>query len=299
MVILGVVFGLGTAVSQSFSYLFSRHLVTLGGWSMARLLVISHVVMGAAAGAALPFIWSADLPPIVSVLPAVGGVGGFYVLGQLALFTALRHTEASRVAPLLGLKLLVLAGLSTLVLDQALNGLQWLAVVMSVGAAFVLNYTGGRNPWPAVIAILIACCGYAGSDTSIRILVEQLGREQGPALAGLRGMLLTYALLGAIALPLLRWYGSRSLADWRRVLPYSAAWFAAMVGMFGAVALVNVVLASILQSTRALISVVLGALLAKAGYEALEAATTRGVFIRRLIAAGLMVAAIALYVSQK
>jgi hypothetical protein len=51
-----------------------------------------------------------------------------------------------------------------------------------------------------------------------------------------------------------------------------------------------------MQSTRGMLSIVIGAGLANAGWHGLETRLDRGTLIRRLLAAALMTAAIALYV---
>ena len=68
-----------------------------------------------------------------------------------------------------------------------------------------------------------------------------------------------------------------------------------MLLLFGCFQAVDVVFGNILQSTRGLISIVLGAGLAGAGMVHLEKKVSRGVFWRHMAAAMLMSAAIVLY----
>jgi drug/metabolite transporter (DMT)-like permease len=295
MLTLGIIFGLLTAVLQATAYLFSRRLVSRG-FSLIRLLVMSHVVMAVAAGPVLLFIWPTDMPPMRQWLGLVAAVGGTYLLGQVGLFYALRHTEASRVAPLLGLKIIVLALLAMAVLDLSLSPMQWGAVILATAAAFVLNKTGGTNPPKAVIAVIFACFCYSLSDLSITELVPAVRIDDSRIIASIRSTVLVYVLLGLVALPMLRWYGSAERADWRGVVPYSFAWLGSMFCLFGAIALVDVVAATILQSTRGIIGVVLGAIVAAIGHVHLEKPTTRSVFVRRAVAAAMMTLAVAFYI---
>ena len=69
-----------------------------------------------------------------------------------------------------------------------------------------------------------------------------------------------------------------------------------MVGLYCCFGLVGVVFGNILQSTRGVMSVAIGATLAQLGWHELEQRVDRVTLLRRLAAALLMTAAIALYV---
>mgnify|MGYP005864582417 CR=1 FL=1 len=294
---LGIAAGLLTALAQSISYLCSRHLVSHRGWSLRQLLVLAHVWMGLMALLLLPLTWHAQVPSWRQWALPLTGVTLFYLLGQTSLFYALRYTEASRVAPLLGIKLVMLALAAVVLLGQALALGQWLAVGLATTAALLLNQTGGRLPTRAIVAILLACVGYTGSDLCISVLNQQLQSPGTPTLqVAMLGASLSYLLSGLIGAVLLPWHGERRPQRWLAALPYALAWFVAMLGMYAAISLAGVVLANILQSTRGLMSVALGALLAGVGLVHLESKATRSVLIRRLIAAGLMTLAVGLYV---
>jgi len=298
MLTLGIIFGVATAALQAIAYLLSRILFGRG-FPLIKLLAMGHVVMAVAAGPVLVAVWRADMPgPAVWLWPVVGTVGG-YLIGQCGLFYALRHTEASRVAPLLGLKIVMLAVLAVTLLDLPLSPEQWVAVVIATAAAFVLNHTGGSIPVRALAAILVTCLFYSFSDLMIVQLVDAVQLDDGRVVASIRATAMAYVFLGVVALPLLPWLGSRKLRDWKAVLPYAAAWLGSMFCMFAAIGLVQVVLANILQSTRGIIAVVLGAIVAKIGHVHLEQRTTRAVLVRRVVAATLMTVAVALYVIGK
>lgn len=82
---------------------------------------------------------------------------------------------------------------------------------------------------------------------------------------------------------------------WAAPLPYALAWFGAILCMFGSIALVDVVLASILQSTRGIISFGLGAGLTCLGMHRIDTPATGHVVLQRAIAAAMVTAAIAMY----
>jgi uncharacterized membrane protein YgdD (TMEM256/DUF423 family) len=67
------------------------------------------------------------------------------------------------------------------------------------------------------------------------------------------------------------------------------------VGLYCSFGLVGVVFGNILQSTRGIMSVALGAMLAHLGWHELEQRVDRAMLLRRFAAALLMTAAIAIY----
>ena len=105
-----------------------------------------------------------------------------------------------------------------------------------------------------------------------------------------------YVLCGAVGLALLPWLGRGSAREWLDACPFAGCWLGAMILFFACIGQVGPLYGNILQSTRGLISILMGAVLARMGLIHLERRTTRGVFVQRLVAGGLMVAAIALFV---
>ncbi|MHB1156519.1 MAG: EamA family transporter [Phycisphaerales bacterium] len=294
MFMFGLILGVGTAVSQSFAYLFSR-ILAQRGWSMVRLLILSHVIMGLIALPLMLLFWNDQFLAWRTWFWPLMGASAFYVLGQTSFLTALRFTQPSRVAPLLGLKIVILASIAAVWLNLPLNTLQWIAVILATVAAFLLNYTGGANPPRTVIAVLAACLFYALSDTCIVFLIRAMQAGDSHLLASVRAVTLAYLFCGLIALPpAIRM--KPAWRDWRSATPYSLAWLGSMACLFGAISIINVVLTNILQSLRGLVSIGLGVWVARAGHHHLESHTPRAVLVRRVIAAAMMTAAVGLYV---
>lgn len=295
MIWLGVLCGVMAACGQSAAYLLSRRFIVERQRSPAQLLAISHTMLGLGGIVTLAATWDAPLLEPTSYIWFAIGAGGFYLLGQAGLFTALRMTDASRVSPLLGLKVVVVALLWGGLMAQPITPMQWVAVALAVAAAFVLNYTGGKLPPGALIAALLACLGFGLSDLHIVQLIAAMGDGPRSFPATMRAVALTYLFCGIVSAALLPWLGSRRRSDWAGALPYASVWYVVVVLLFSGLALAGPVLANIALATRGLWSIALGALIAAVGLEHLERRASLGVLIRRTIAAAMMVAAIALY----
>jgi drug/metabolite transporter (DMT)-like permease len=303
--IVGILLGLGAAVSQSLSYLATRHYVQRRprGASL-QLLVLGHIWMGVFAVLLLPFVWpTAAIPWSPLALPLIGETL-FYIAGQFSLATALKYAEASRVSPLMTSKLILTATLASLfgqpvgATSAWITPLQWFAVLLCLFAAISINFSGGRIRIKALLAIAAAAGFFALSDYGINLMIKAMLTS--PGIDKLHASLLTevfcYLTTGVLALPLLKPLGSRIQRDWAGAVPFGLAWFVAMVFLFLAFSSVGVLLGSILQCTRGFITIILGAGLMYAGQGHIEAKQPRGVIARRLLAGLLMFVGIALYV---
>lgn len=305
---LGVVSGLAAAFFSAVSYLVSRQYglrqrAAGRTGSGLRLLAIAHLLMAAVCLPLSVSIWPAASPPLDRFVLPLAASAGFYLLGQASLFAALKRVEASRMAPLLGLKIVMLAVIVSFVLGHVLDARQWLAVGLSVAAAAMLQIGRGAVPGGAFGFVLACCLCFAVSDIWIVHLIDGLQAAASTSSvvitrlhAGGLAMALTYGLCGVIFAPLVRAVGPLAWADWAAGLRYASAWLLSMVGLYCCFGLVGVVFGNILQSTRGLMSVALGAALAHFGWHELEQRVDRATLARRLAAALLMTAAIALYV---
>lgn len=295
MFTVGVIAGLWAAFFQSLSYLATRHFVHERSGGTRMLLTLSHLWMGAVCFAALPFVWPAGGVPWASITLPLFGTAFFYVVGQLGLMLSLRKAQPSQVAPMLALKLLMLAGLTLLVKHIPILRLQWAAIAACIAGTFVLNYDKReRLPRSTFLLLLATCFFYSLSDWSIGYLTPAFG-DMASWRAITLGSLLCYAACGLAAIPFVPFFGSRQWADWKGALPYSAAWLTAIFGLFASFALVGIIYGGILQSTRSVMGVALAALLTYAGHTHIEHMKSKGMFARRLAAALLMTLAVVLW----
>jgi len=290
----GVMLGLGAALFQALSYLYSRWFVAKHHHNVIVLLTLSHVLMGGISVVGLCLILPDNMSGWKVYFGPVAGCSLFYIAGQAALFMALRRSDASRVSPLLGLKLVVLAGITTGWLSQTYSLMQWVAVLLTVVAAWVMNQAGGRLSRQSVIWILGACAGYSLSDLHIRILVDRFAAF-GLLRAAVLSALLCYVFCGVCCLPSLFLMRKLNREMWMRAVPFAALWLISMLLLFACFGVIGVVFGNIVQATRGLISIVLGSMVAMAGFEDLESRITTTVLLRRIGAALMMLSAIALF----
>jgi multidrug transporter EmrE-like cation transporter len=290
----GILLGLGAATSQSVSYLCSREFVARFKGHAVRLLLLSHVLMGLMSAALLPIVIPDSMPPIADYALPLAGCSLFYLAAQGFLFLALKHTDASRISPLLGLKVVILAVISFLFLGQTFSPLQWVAVGLSVSAGWMLNRSGGSLDARIILFVIVACLGYSLSDVNIRYLMNEFG-HLGLAHASAVSTCLCYLVCGTASLGLLQLLPRGESRMWLGAVPFAISWFAAMLLLFACFASIGVVYGNIVQSSRGIISIGMGALIAWAGHEHLEAKVATATVFRRAGAACLMIGGISLF----
>ena len=303
--ILGIVMVFGAAFGQSFSYIFTRHYVQRRPAGASRqLLVLGHLWMGLLSLIALPFVWPAGGIDWVAIAWPLFFATLFYVAGQIGLTMALKYAEPSRVSPLLTFKLFVPAILASLrgqpvgATTPGLTIWQWIAVVICVAAAYILNLTGGTLKKRAILGLALATLVFACSDWSIGCLIRELLKlpHENNLHASLLAEAIAYLTTGLLAIPLLAWQGTKKPRDWIDAAPFGITWYIAMVFLFIAFSEVGVLLGSILQCTRGFISILLAGALVQLGHEHIEPLHAPGILLKRLAAGLLMFIGITLYV---
>ncbi|MCL2641773.1 MAG: hypothetical protein FWD53_13065, partial [Phycisphaerales bacterium] len=173
--------------------------------------------------------------------------------------------------------------------------MQWLAVILCCIAAVALNFSGTHLRRRAIFAIAFACVVYSLSDWNIGILVNQMHAFTPKTVTPFYATALSYILTALIALIFLPAYGTRDLTAWRDSIPWALAWFLAMIFLYTCFGLIGPVLGNILQSSRGLISILLGTLFVHLGHLHIEPFHDRRAFLCRLAAGILMFVAVILY----
>lgn len=295
MVIIGIILGLSAATSNSIAYLLSRAFLQKHHQSHFHLLAVSHLILGTVSVGLAAFLWPENMPSIKAFGPSLLGTAMFYLAAQACFFLALRKTEASRLSPMLGSKIIILAIISVLFFDDTFTSLQWTAIAFSFIAAIMLTGAGSRVPVIAIVLISATCLGYCLSDINIKILIPHFEPEMAKIPASIFSTALYFIVCGIVSLIMLLCMRKTPKAMWKDAIPFSVLWFTAMLCLFGCFGTVGIVFGNILQSTRGIISVVLAAFVSMMGYHGLEQKVSRWILVKRIFAAALMTAAVAIF----
>jgi drug/metabolite transporter (DMT)-like permease len=290
----GILLGFAAAFFQSGSYLFSKRYVAAYEKSTVGLLVAAHCFMGVFSLVLVPFFLPAQMPAFSAyAFPLFAGVAS-YLAAQACFFLSLKTEDASRVSPLLGLKIIIIAAISIFFLGQHFSFLQWGAIVLSLAAAYLLGNLGTKISFRGWAWILGACFFYSLSDICIKQLISRFD-ALGLFRASLLSTCLCYLLCGIIAAACLPLFPFRSAGRWKTALPFAAFWYTGICFLFGCFGSIGVVFGNIVQSTRGVMSIVMGSYVAHRGYEHIEEKVTVKVLVLRIFAGLMMVLAIAMF----
>jgi drug/metabolite transporter (DMT)-like permease len=294
--ILGIICGLTAALSQCISYIFSKKYIHKDGTAF-QLLIASHLIMGIFATICLGILLlENDLPPFKDYWLELLKVDGFYLLAQMSFFMAISKTEASRLAPLLGLKIIFIALFGIILLDSSLNLWQWTAVILCFCGALLSNWSGKSIPLSGGLYLLGAVVGYSLSDISIRQLINCIEVQTGKGvLAVLIAACVSYFYLGIFSLLTILLFRSVKLKHLKPAIGFSCWWFTAMLFLFACFGFIGPLFGNIVQSGRGIIAVILGAVIAKFAWSEHEEKLPRSVLIKRISAASLITCAIIIF----
>ena len=152
--------------------------------------------MGIISVALMPFFWNMEM----LILPGriwwcLGIWILMFMLGQAGFFISQKLIEPSRLASLLGLKIVVLSLIWILFVHQWLNFLQIIGVILSVSAAFAMNWSGGSKfELKSLLPLAVTLVCYSLTDLSETKMV--LLCDQGNIVrAGISVTLLCYTVL--------------------------------------------------------------------------------------------------------
>jgi len=241
-----------------------------------------------------------DLPPFKDYWLDVLKVNFFYLLAQMSFLTAISKTEASRAAPLLGLKIIFIALLGIIFLGNSLNCWQWGAVVLCFCGAVMSNWSGKSISRTGVLYLLGAVMGYSLSDISIKQLIDCIKIQTGSGvLSTLIAASLSYVYIGFFSLLVILSTRSVKIEHLKPAMGFSCWWFTAMLFLFACFGLIGPLFGNIVQSMRGIIAVLLGALIAKFAWSEHEEKLARPVLIRRITAASLITCAIIVFALAK
>ena len=294
---MGILCILCAALLNSFCYIFSARFL-LKHKSPLRMLLIVQVLMMVMSLPPLPFLY--PFGAIERILPLAGLVAVWvlvFFIGQGCFFRAQNHFEASRLASLLGLKIIVLAVLYISLEHKNLGLFQWLAVLVAAGAGMLFNWSGSSRTNPIgwlFLATTLVCYSTADiTETRLVLMTQQTGLSLMRSALG--ATFLLYGVLGLTALPFFVWF-KPTLPQVRDAFPYALFWLASQILLLAGFAAVKPVFGNVVLALRGVFSVLMGLLLARVGLGALDSRDIpRRKWIQRGVAALLMILTIALY----
>ena len=299
--IFGIFSGLAAAFLNSVGYLFSAFFLRKCN-SPVRLLIFAQTWMMLLSLPLLLCLYPAGVVRSGRLFATLAVWIIVFFVGQGAFFMALRFFEASRLSSLLGLKIIVLTAIC-IVADRAFpNFGQYLAILMAAVAAVTINWSGsgGSLKSKGWIFVFITLICYSLADileTAIVLCFVESGL--GPVRSAFASTALSYTALGFVSLP-----GLFFVKPDRHFLlsgPYALVWLLSQAALLTCFSQVLPVFGNVILASRGMFSVLLGALASAVGLGAIEARITRAQWVRRGLAAFLMVLAIAVYsfVTQK
>ena len=290
----GIILGIATALLQSLSYLGSGYFIRKHD-SALKLLITSHVAMGGLSAVLMPFFWDGEifhLPRMVWWCLLIWIV--MFMLGQTGFFISQKLIEPSRLASLLGLKIVVLSLIWIFFFHRTLNFLQIAGVVLSVSAAFAMNWSGGsrfeiRSMLP--LAVTLVCYSITDlSETQMVLLCDQGNIVR----SGISVTLLCYTALGICSLPVLFKTGWNFKMQCHS-LPFSLLWLGSQMTLLICFGIIGPVFGNVIQSGRGLFSVLLGVAVCYFGFDVMEKSASKKLWLRRALAALLMIGGIACF----
>jgi len=171
--------------------------------------------------------------------------------------------------------------------------LQWLGVLLCSFAAVGINFTGGNISWKGALYLTATLIFYCMSDIYTTALTKII-QSDSSLRSAVCATAVSYAVMGLFS-SLLLIRVKRSFRIMRDSVPYAFFWYGAMILLFISFSEVGVIHGTIIQATRGVISVIMGAILLKMGYEQLEPRVSVKAWIRRLVMSILMLAALTIY----
>ena len=291
---MGIVVALLTAMLQSGSYVLSR-LFFSKGYSSMQLVYASQLVIMLISIVAWPFVVKDTEVFQWDVMKWMLVTTGGYLLGQCYWLNAMKKIEASRIASLYSIKIVFVGLLYMLLLHSGrLSIFMFIGVFMAVSAVFLMNYKrGGRFSMVGMVALGLAIVGFSFSDIGAVGMMPALDADS-RLTAAIVSTLCNNIVAGLVLLP----FGKKIGFTWRQFpysAPYAVCYMVSVVAIFYCFSVLDPVYTNVVVATRGLFSLMLGWVLARLGYTALESRASREEWLRRGAAALLMFAAIVVY----
>ena len=294
---LGVSGGLLAALMQSCAYLCGRRYLARYNNS-TELTFCSLAITGIAALMMAPFVLQTENLFSWRMLLFILMTDAGLVAGHWGFFSAQKYIESSRIASLMGLKVLIVVLLAIVLLHEKFTLLQYTAMLGTVAAGVLINYSQGKLQWQGMGYLAVTLVGYAFSDLGIQLVVGEIG-SGGPITKGFSGFVTNYGPVGLAALLCLKPL-KIDRKKFATALPQGICWIMSMLGLYVSFGLLGAAFGNVLQASRGIISLILGIIIS---YFAVnnpdEEKQSAVVWLRKAAAALLMFGAITLYAMTK
>ena len=235
--------------------------------------------------AAVPWEW----------LPAPIACGFLFFLGQICTFRAISAGDVSVATPLLGTKVLFVTLFSVALCGRALPASWWWASLMATAGIGLVSWSpghaGGRI-LATVLWSLAAAVLFALTDVLVQQWVPRVGYARfAPLMFGAMGLFTLLHLPGGSPGKALSFPGKISmwLIAGGVLLSLQALAMYSSIGLFGSASMTN-----ILYGSRCLWSILIVWAIAHAAREGSDSPAVKGLFLRRLAGAVMLLGAMAL-----
>ena len=292
----GIISGFTTALLNTVGYIFGSRFLLYYKNPFRLLTMASFVMMFLSLPLAIFFCPFRIIPDFWNYLGKVILAGISYLIAQCSFFAAMQYFEASRISSLLSLKIIVLS-IIFIICGGSLNFLQLMAVATAAVAAMIFNWSGAqKNSLKGWIWLLLTLIFYSLEDIIETELVMQMHNFTG--YSKLHSAIITvplmYSVLGVITAPLLFFF-KPDKEQIKKVFPYAALWLISQMTLLCCYAFLQPVFGNVILSTRGIFSVIAGILLSYFGLSALDSQIPVRLWLRRIIAAIVMLGAIIMY----
>lgn len=305
----GIISGFAAAVCQALSFTASAKYMSTGRGSL-RLFYVSSIWQGIFA--IIPLIYLLSTHETVGC-DAIGGALCLittYAFSQVTMLRFQRYIEPSKVASLMGLKIPLLAVICWIgfKLDWKLfkdtsgniSLLLAAAIALTVFGAWLMNKSGGMHlplkgfAWLMANMLFAAACDLSAVKTSKLLLAS--------GYSNLTASFVAYCTLSVVlasfsgVMLAIRGKGDASM---KHSFVFSALWFGAMSGLYFCLSSVGPVKGAMIQSSRGIMAIVIGLLVAKYSTSKVESKISTQMWIRRAIGAAIMTIGIIICILER
>lgn len=294
---IGISCGVLAACFFAISYLVSGHALRKFKVTSLQLLALSSFWQGLIAFSILYFIWEPLVKPTDTILALWVTFLG-YVFAQFLFFWTLRFISASRIAPLMGVKIIMVFIIALILFEETFTTKKGLAILAIVFSAYCIQQSTTPVSIKGLLGILASITCFGISDTGVKLLTISLQETQhvapgilGAVLATCMGFMVSSLLL----LPKFKIKDSSKGYN-KFAFIHAISWMLAIMFLFISIDRSGVVTGIILQALRGPISIILAVVAARFGLAHLEEKQSKTAYLKQFIASLSMIASIAWFV---